>query len=97
MKLVAGNSNRPLAEAMAAVLGVELTNASIRRFSDMEVFVEIHENVRGEDVFVIQGTAYPANDHLMELLISIDALRRAEPRLSASSVTSNSIRLSFAG
>jgi len=77
MKLVAGNSNRPLAEAMAAVLGVELTNASIRRFSDMEVFVEIHENVRGEDVFVIQGTAYPANDHLMELLISIDALRRA--------------------
>jgi ribose-phosphate pyrophosphokinase len=77
MKLVAGNSNRPLAEAMAAVLGVELTNASIRRFSDMEVFVEIHENVRGEDVFVIQGTAYPANDHLMELLICIDALRRA--------------------
>ena len=77
MKLVAGNSNRPLAEAMAAVLGVELTNASIRRFSDMEVFVEIHENVRGEDVFVIQGTAYPANDNLMELLICIDALRRA--------------------
>jgi len=80
MKLVAGNSNRPLAEAMAAVLGVELANASIRRFSDMEVFVEIHENVRGEDCFIIQATSYPANDHLMELLITIDALRRASAR-----------------
>ncbi|MBC6440877.1 MAG: ribose-phosphate pyrophosphokinase [Rhodospirillales bacterium] len=80
MKLVSGNSNRPLAEAMAAVMGIELANASVRRFSDMEVFVEIHENVRGEDVFVIQSTSYPANDHLMELLITIDALRRASAR-----------------
>jgi ribose-phosphate pyrophosphokinase len=80
MKLVACNSNRPLAEAMAASLGVELTNASVRRFSDMEVFVEIKENVRGEDVFIIQSTSYPANDHLMELLICIDALRRASAR-----------------
>ncbi|MBN34538.1 MAG: phosphoribosylpyrophosphate synthetase [Rhodospirillaceae bacterium] len=80
MKLVSGNSNRPLAEAMAAVLGIELANASVRRFSDMEVFVEIHENVRGEDVFVTQSTSYPANDHLMELLITIDALRRASAR-----------------
>ena len=80
MKIVACNSNRPLAEAMAASLGVELTNASIRRFSDMEVFVEIQENVRGEDVFIIQSTSYPANDHLMELLICIDALRRASAR-----------------
>ena len=80
MKLVSGNSNRPLAEAMAAALGVGLTDASVRRFSDMEVFVEIHENVRGEDVFVVQSTSYPANDHLMELLIAIDALRRASAR-----------------
>jgi ribose-phosphate pyrophosphokinase len=80
MKLVACNSNRPLAEAMAASLGVELTNASVRRFSDMEIFVEIQENVRGEDVFIIQSTSYPANDHLMELLICIDALRRASAR-----------------
>ncbi len=65
---------------MAAVLGIELANASVRRFSDMEVFVEIHENVRGEDVFVTQSTSYPANDHLMELLITIDALRRASAR-----------------
>ena len=80
MKLVSGNSNRPLAEAMAAELGMELANASVRRFIDMEVFVEIHENVRGEDVFVIQSTSYPANDHVMELLIAIDALRRASAR-----------------
>ncbi|MEM7124020.1 MAG: ribose-phosphate diphosphokinase, partial [Pseudomonadota bacterium] len=80
MKLVACNSNRPLAEAMAASLGVELTNASVRRFSDMEIFVEIQENVRGQDVFVVQSTSYPANDHLMELLICIDALRRASAR-----------------
>jgi ribose-phosphate pyrophosphokinase len=80
MKLVAGNSNRQLAEAMAAVLGIELAAASIRRFSDLEIFVEVQENVRGEDVFVIQSTSYPANDHLMELLITIDALRRASAR-----------------
>jgi ribose-phosphate pyrophosphokinase len=80
MKIVACNSNRPLAEAVAATLGLPLTTASIRRFADMEVFVEIHENVRGEDVFVIQSTSYPANDNLMELLITLDALRRASAR-----------------
>ncbi|MCH7694082.1 MAG: ribose-phosphate pyrophosphokinase-like domain-containing protein, partial [Proteobacteria bacterium] len=69
MKILACNSNRPLAEAMAAYLNLPLTKASIRRFSDMEVFVEIQENVRGEDVFVIQSTSYPANDNLMELLV----------------------------
>ena len=77
MKLMAGNANKPLAEAIAAYLQVELTNASIKRFSDMEVFVEIHENVRGQDVFVVQPTSYPANDNLMELLVTLDALRRA--------------------
>ncbi len=80
MKLVSGNSNRPLAEAMAGEIGIGLAQASVRRFRDMEVFVEIHENVRGEDVFVVQSTSYPANDHIMELLISIDALRRASAR-----------------
>jgi len=80
MKLVACNGNRPLAEAIAAYLNLELTNASVRRFSDMEVFVEIHENVRGEDVFVIQPTSYPANDNLMELLVTMDALRRSSAR-----------------
>jgi len=80
MKLVAGNSNRPLAEAIAAYLNTPLTNCSVRRFADMEVFVEIRENVRGEDAFIIQSTSYPANDHLMELLIIIDALRRASAR-----------------
>jgi len=80
MKLVACNGNRPLAEAIAAYLNIELTNASVRRFSDMEVFVEIHENVRGEDCFVIQPTSYPANDNLMELLVALDALRRSSAR-----------------
>ena len=80
MKLLAGNSNRPLAEAIAACLGMPLTNATVQRFADMEVFVEIRENVRGEDVFQIQSTSYPANDHLMELLVCIDALRRASAR-----------------
>ncbi len=80
MKLIAGNSNRPLSEAIAAYLGVPLTSASIRRFADMEVFVEIHENVRGEDMFVLQSTSFPTNDNLMELLIIIDALRRASAR-----------------
>jgi len=80
MKIVACNSNRPLAEAVAAKLGLPLTRASIRRFADMEVFVEIHENIRGEDVFVIQSTSYPANDNLMELLITLDALRRSSAR-----------------
>jgi ribose-phosphate pyrophosphokinase len=80
MKILACNSNRPLAEAISKYLGLPLTEASVRRFSDMEVFVEILENVRGEDVFVIQSTSYPANDHLMELLVAIDALRRGSAR-----------------
>jgi ribose-phosphate pyrophosphokinase len=80
MKLVAGNSNRPLAEAVAAYLNVPMTKCSVRRFADMEVFVEIQENVRGEDVFIVQSTSFPTNDHLMELLIIIDALRRASAR-----------------
>ena len=80
MKIIACNSNRPLAEAVAAALHLPLAKASIRRFADMEIFVEIQENVRGEDVFVIQSTSYPANDHLMELLITLDALRRASAR-----------------
>ena len=77
MKLLAGNSNRPLAEAIAQYLKLPFTKAVVRRFADMEVFVEVQENVRGEDMFVIQSTSYPANDNLMELLIIIDALKRA--------------------
>src|SRR5881394_2971647 len=80
MKILTGNSNKPLAEAIAAKLALPLVKANIRRFSDNEIFVEILENVRGEDVFVIQSTSYPANDHLMELLITIDALRRSSAR-----------------
>lgn len=80
MKLVAGNSNRPLAEAIAGYLDLPLTKCVVRRFADMEIFVEIEENVRGEDVFIVQSTSFPANDHLMELLIIIDALRRASAR-----------------
>jgi ribose-phosphate pyrophosphokinase len=80
MKILTCNSNPPLAGAMADYLGVTLTKATVRRFPDMEVFVEIHENVRGEDVFVVQSTSYPANDHIMELLVSLDALRRASAR-----------------
>ncbi len=80
MKLIAGNSNRPLAEAIAQSLGTTLTRATIRRFADMEVFVEILENVRGEDVFIIQPTSAPANDTLIELLVMVDALRRASAR-----------------
>ncbi len=80
MKLLAGNSNRTLAEAIASHLDVPLTKAQVRRFSDNEVFVTIDENVRGEDVFVVQSTSYPANDNLMELLICIDALKRASAK-----------------
>src|SRR5687767_15342271 len=80
MKLIAGNSNRPLSEAIAAYLGHPLAKCSVRRFADMEIFVEILENVRGEDIFIVQSTSFPANDHLMELLIIIDALRRASAR-----------------
>jgi ribose-phosphate pyrophosphokinase len=83
MKIIACNSNRPLSEAIAAYLNLPITEASVRRFSDMECFVEIHENVRGEDVFIIQSTSYPANDHLMELLVALDAVRRG----SASRIT----------
>ena len=80
MKIMAGNSNLPLARAIAGYLELPLTDASVRRFADEEVFVEIHENVRGEDVFVIQSTSFPTNDNLMELLIIIDALRRASAK-----------------
>lgn len=80
MKLITGNSNRPLADAVSAYLNVPLTQVNIKRFSDMEVFVEIMENVRGQDVFFLQGTSYPANDNLMELLIAIDALKRGSAR-----------------
>ena len=80
MKILAGNSNLPLARAIAGYLELPLTDASVRRFADEEVFVEIHENVRGEDVFVVQPTSFPANDNLMELLICIDALRRASAK-----------------
>jgi ribose-phosphate pyrophosphokinase len=80
IKLVAGNSNPALAQGIGAYIGVPLTKALVRRFADMEIFVEIQENVRGADVFVLQSTSFPANDHLMELLIIIDALRRASAR-----------------
>jgi ribose-phosphate pyrophosphokinase len=80
MKILTGNSNRPLAEAISAYLNLPLVNASIRRFSDMEVFVEIQENVRGEDMFVVQPTSFPTNDNLMELLVILDALKRSSAR-----------------
>src|SRR5258708_32769831 len=80
MKLLTGNSNRPLAEAIGQYLHVPFTSAVVRRFADMEVFVEIQENVRGEDMFVIQSTSFPANDNLMGLLIIIDALKRSSAK-----------------
>ncbi|MEI6484829.1 MAG: ribose-phosphate pyrophosphokinase [Sphingomonadales bacterium] len=80
MKILAGNGNPELAQAIATYLEIPLTHAAVRRFADEEIFVEIHENVRGEDVFVVQPTAAPANDNLMELLICIDALKRASAR-----------------
>ena len=80
IKILAGNSNRALTEAIAAYLSQPLTRCQVRRFADMEIFVEIQENVRGKDTFVIQSTSYPANDHLMELLIMVDALRRSSAR-----------------
>src|ERR1700694_1886418 len=80
IKLVAGNSNPALAAAIAGYLDTALTKAVVRRFADMEIFVEIKENVRGADVFVLQSTSFPANDHLMELLIIMDALRRSSAR-----------------
>jgi ribose-phosphate pyrophosphokinase len=80
IKLVAGNSNRALAETIGSYLETPMTKATVRRFADMEIFVEIEENVRGQDVFVVQSTSFPANDHLMELLILTDALRRSSAR-----------------
>jgi ribose-phosphate pyrophosphokinase len=80
MKIVAGNSNRPLTEAICSYLNMPVTKAVVRRFNDMEIFVEILENVRGQDMFVVQSTSFPANDHLMELLIIIDALKRASAK-----------------
>ena len=83
MKILAGNSNPQIAESIAAYLGEPLTRCHVRRFADLEIFVEILENVRGRDTFVVQSTSYPTNDNLMELLIMTDALRRA----SASRIT----------
>ena len=80
MKILAGNSNRALTEAIAAYLSVPLTKCQVRRFADMEVFVEIQENVRGQDAFIVQSTSFPTNDHLMEVLIMADALRRSSAR-----------------
>ena len=80
MKLLACNSNKILSQEIAKYLGVELVNADVKKFADNEIFVEIKENVRGEDIFVIQSTSYPANDHILELLIAIDALRRASAK-----------------
>ncbi len=80
MKLISGNSNRPLAESIASYLQLPMTKAVVRRFNDMEIFVEIQENVRGQDMFIVQSTSFPANDHLMELLIIIDALRRSSAK-----------------
>src|ERR1700754_1668272 len=80
MRLITGNSNQRLAEAIGQYLGLPFVKAAVRRFSDMEVFVEVQENVRGEDMFVIQSTSFPANDNLMELLIIIDALRRSSAK-----------------
>jgi ribose-phosphate pyrophosphokinase len=80
MKIISGNSNRPLAEAISSYLNLPQAKAVVKRFADMEIFVEIQENVRGQDVFIVQSTSFPANDHLMELLIIIDALRRSSAR-----------------
>ena len=75
MRIIAGNSNLPLSKNVAEYLGENLTNASITRFADDEVYVEIKENIRGEDVFVMESLSYPANDNIMELLVMIDALK----------------------
>jgi ribose-phosphate pyrophosphokinase len=80
MRIIAGNSNLPLSESVAEYLGENLTNASITRFADDEVYVEIKENIRGEDVFVMESLSYPANDNIMELLVMIDALKRASAK-----------------
>ena len=96
MKIVSGNSNISLAKEIASYLNVQLLKATIKKFPDKEVFVEIQENVRGEDVFVIQSTSFPANDHLMELLVTIDALKRGSAK-SHSIYFSSFYFLSFLG
>ena len=80
MKIIACNSNKILAESICSYIGVKLANTSLRKFADREIFVEINENIRGEDVFIIQSTSHPANDHLMELLITIDAAKRGSAK-----------------
>ena len=80
VKLVAGNSNRPLAEAICAYLKLPMTKGQVKRFADLEIFVELQENVRGQDVFIVQSTSFPVNDNMMELLILIDALKRSSAR-----------------
>lgn len=80
MRIISGNSHLPLAKDICKCLNVTLTDTTVKRFSDMEVFVEIHENLRGEDVFIIQPTSFPANDHIMELLIMLDAIRRSSAK-----------------
>ena len=80
MKLISCNSNRPLAQRIASYLDMRLTDAEVKTFKDREVFVKVNENVRGQDVYVIQSTSAPANDHLMELLITMDALVRASAK-----------------
>ena len=80
MKILSCNSNLPLADSICKILNMNLVKAEVKRFSDLEIFVEVKENIRGEDMFVIQSTSYPANDHLMELLVTLDALRRASAK-----------------
>lgn len=80
MKILTCNSNPPLAESVSEYLNIPITNANVKRFADMEVFVEVLENVRGEDVFVMQSTSFPANDNIMELLVTLDALRRSSAK-----------------
>ena len=80
VKIVAGNSNRPLADAISSYMKLAMTKGQVKRFADMEIFVEIQENVRGQDVFIVQSTSFPANDNLMELLVLIDALKRSSAR-----------------
>ena len=80
MKILSGNSNKELAQSISNYIGVKIADATIRKFADDEIFVEINENIRGEDVFIIQSTSYPANDHLMELLITIDAVKRGSAK-----------------
>ncbi len=80
MKLISGNSNLKLAKSIAAILNLELIDAEVKYFADHEIFVELRESVRGEDVYILQSTSYPANDHLMELMIIIDALKRSSAR-----------------